>query len=188
MDSFSKIIALIIVIVGMLIFPTYYAAQKADAVTQDYVSARTDKFVTDVRKQGKITQEMYNNFMRELDSTGLMYNVSMSCSHSMTVPVFDVDPVTGKNVVKGTTAYDDIIYEDEILKEIYNTVVSPDDLAKGIDSQGSFEMVKGDYFYCEVVNREKTTFTKLSKILLGRTLGGSQIKAFEGGIIRDENY
>ena len=172
MEAFSKAISVILLTVMLFIGPAVYSAQKTDAVIQDYVTTVTDRFVETVRSQGMVSQENYNNFLAILDNTGLMYTIELQCIYNTTVPVMNGTKVTGINT------YETIDYTDQILEFIYNDT----------DSHGCYKMKKGDYFYCKVTNREKTTFTKMAQAFIGHAVGKEQICSFAGGSIRDENY
>lgn len=176
-EKLSLIIGAIILTVMLFVFPIYYSAQKMDAITQDYVSVRVDQFVEAVRKQGKLTQDMYNDFITELDTTNLMYNIEMEYTHTTVVPRFDT---TG--AVSGTYSFDETIYEDEILQEVFNNKHGSG------ENSGVYLMEKGSYFYVRVKNREGTLFSKLSKMFLNTSADVGQIMSFAGGSLRDENY
>lgn len=177
-DAFSRIIAIIIVILMLFIFPSYYTAQKYDAICQNYLTNVTDEFAEDVRKQGKVTQQRYNSFVEDLDKTGLMYNVGMTYKHEGVMPKFN----SGTGEVIGVETYEEVIYTDDILHSIYNEVT-----ADG-QPQGVFLMEEGGYFTVEVENREKTLFAKMSQMLLSKAQKAGQLHAVAGGSIRDENY
>ena len=157
-EFFSDSIAIVIVLVGQ------------DTITQSLVYTKTVNFVQEVQEQGYISQEMYNNFTRELDNTGLIFNIEMEHVHDVVSPVFSDD---GTAVV-ATTTFDSSRYENEILEKLYS-------------ENGAYYLEQGDYFTVTVSNRSRTLNQNFLKIFSQASTKYS-ILATYGGRIRNEKY
>lgn len=183
MESFSKIIAIIITVIFIFIVPITYFAEKQDVITQAYVENEVVAFVDNVRAQGKITQEMYNDFVFQLDQSGLVYDVKMEHSHRTLDPIYN----NAGEFTNGTTTNVNLFYEEDIWYSLYEKKPTETELAARI-IEGEYHFTKGDYFTVSVVNAEKTFATKLKELLLSFDMAKEQILATYGGEIRDENY
>ena len=75
METFSKAVGITIFIVVLFMFPMMYHAQKYDTVVQSYVTGVTNDFVEEVRSSGTLTQDMYSNFVADLNKSGNLYNI-----------------------------------------------------------------------------------------------------------------
>ncbi len=170
MEPISKIFAICLTILAIFITPVLICAQSHDNTLQSMVYSMTDDFVEQAREQGKITQDMYLDFVRNLDATNVLYDIEITHSHSNVVPVFDD---TGDTV--GTDTTDNITYTDDILKSVYET-------------DGVYLMSKGDMLSVKVTNREPTLGQRLRQIVFFLSDSSPAINVMDGGIIRDENY
>lgn len=172
MNSFSKIIALLIAVLLLFLVPIFYFAQKQDAVIQNYVMTETASFMDTIRNNGYVTKEMYNSFLKKLDATNLLYKIQMERVHPMVNPVYEEQTGTFMNDV--TTHYQKS-YSEDMRKEIY-------------EGKGIYQFQQGDYISVKIVNRTKTYATRLQQMLYAHEMPTIQIYVTYGGIIRDENY
>lgn len=170
MEPINKVLAICLTIIAVFIAPVVIIAQTQDSVLQSSVYSMTDDFVEQAREQGKITQDMYLDFVRSLDATNVLYNIEITHSHSSVVPVFDD---TGATV--GTDTVENLVYTDEILKSVYET-------------EGVYLMSKGDMLSVRVTNREPTIGQQLRRIVFFLSDSSPVINVMDGGVIRDENY
>lgn len=180
--SLGKIVAIIVAVISCIIAPLLFFTQQNDNVVQTVVYSRTVDFVEDIREQGKLTQEMYNMFIRDLDATGMLYDIKIEHEHKTVVPVFNED-----GSVKGTKDITEMTYEDDILKQVFTDVehTSGDSI---IMEAGVYEFTKGDTITVTVISRENTTSAKIYGSLLNNSGISEKIYATYGGVIRDENY
>lgn len=169
MEPLSKVLAVFLTIVAMFIAPIIIQAQLQDNTLQSTVYAMTDDFVEQIRAQGKITQDMYLEFIQRLDATDLLYDVKITHSHSTVVPVYDS---TGATIA--TKTVDNITYTQDILASVYET-------------EGVYLMNKGDMISVSVTNREPTLGQRLREMLFFIS-DSAAINVRDGGVIRDENY
>lgn len=180
-DIFGKIMVVVLTVIALFIVPLVTMTQKHDSITQGVVYGDTVEFVDRVREQGQLTQEMYLEFVRALDATGVLYTIEMKHGHRSVVPVFGPDGVTG------TETIEDVKYENQILETLYVTKTSSEDLEAG-GTEGVYRMSKGDTFSVTVYNKEKTLGQKMLSAVFQQAQTGNSIYAVYGGIIRDENF
>jgi hypothetical protein len=65
MNVFSKIIAIIITVILLLLTPLLYMAQKQDIISQSYISNETTKFIDSIKNSGYISIAMYMDFVKK---------------------------------------------------------------------------------------------------------------------------
>lgn len=168
-DIFGKIFALIIVIVALFIVPTVNLANSQDDVLQGIVYEKTNSFVDNICTRGELTQDMYLNFIKELDTTDLLYNVEIVVGHQTIVPIF----ADNGNTPTGTRSIDKLTYTEEVMKTLYTT-------------EGIYEMSRGDTISVIVSNKEPTMGQQMRTLFLNVPDYTNRIYVNAGGVIRDE--
>ncbi len=158
MDSFGKIVEILLTIILLFIAPLFIVAGIKDISTQTYINTQTTLFVDTVRNQGFIDRSLYDSYLKSLNISGNVYEIKMTHSCQM----FD------KNYNK--------YYMDYLNEDIF----------KGIEA-GGYLMNNGDMFSVKVISKGKSLFEKMSGIFLGMNDIESVILCY-GGIIRDEAY
>lgn len=125
MDSPLEIVVdIVIAILLILIFPLIYIGQKQDALTQSIVEIKTDELIQEVRSKGYIDREMYENYIEEITSTGVLYDVSMEHTHQVLEPEYRFRTpeevmeeqdrkFTGENVYTYRPVYSEIPYVED---------------------------------------------------------------------------
>lgn len=179
MEAFSKFISVILLVVALYIIPMMYVSEHQEAITQSYVSERVTAFVEDIKKQGKITQGMYDRFIADLDATDIVYDIDMVHTHTEVAPTFD-----SAGNVSAVKEYDMCYYTDEILQGMYEHTA---DTSAG-EVAGEYHLAKGDYFTLSVMNRHYTLATKLKNKIFGTPFPKTSVYVKYGGRIQDENY
>lgn len=169
-EFFGTVVSVIIVVIGMYVIPIKDTANRQDTEIAAYVYAITNDFVDSVELNGYISQDMYNEFLSDLDTTGNGYTISMVHGHDVYMPKFNE---TG-DVVTGTTTTASTTYEDAILEDLY-------------DTDGVYYLEAGDHFSVTVKNKNRTLSQKINRILTGASVKYS-IVATAGGTVRNENY
>ena len=179
MEAFSKFIAIILVAIALFVVPVVHMGEQKDAITQSYVSERVTAFVEDVKKQGRITQGMYDKFLADLDDTNVVYDISMTHTHTEVSPTFTKD-----GSVEEVKEYDMCYYTEEILDGIYSHEA---DTNAG-EVNGEYRLSKGDYFTMTVTNKHSTLATKIRSRVFETEFPKTSIYVIYGGRIQDENY
>lgn len=158
MDSFGKIIEIMVTLVLLFLFPIYYLSLQQDAVCQSKVRTTTAYFVDSVRNQGYMTRNMYELFLRELDSTGQVYHVELTYYKKV-----EVQNEEGR-------------YETHYESSYTNDLLSEEKM----------EFQKGSFFKAEVSNISKPLSAKITDFLLAVDISDKRIYTVYGGAVRDE--
>ena len=182
METISRIVAVVLLVIFIFFVPMILYTENADAVTQQAVQAYTVSFVEDIKKQGKITQSMYNQYVSELGATGHTYNIEFTHAHVFVQPIFD-----GSQVI-GSKQYEDHYYTNDIVNTLFAKQLSQEEIDAGVVA-GEYHFNKGDYFTVEIINKDRTMATYFRNLFYGRNHSASSaIHVIYGGTIEDENY
>lgn len=181
METISKLVAIVLLVMFIFVVPTFLHSEDADAVSQQAVQAYTVDFVENVKKQGKITQSMYNQFENELGATGHTFEIDFTHVHSYVTPVYE-----GTEVI-GTTTNEDHYYSNDIKAALFTKEVSELEAQAGHVS-GEYHMKKGDYITVHVYNTDQTLSDFFRSMFFGVSRERSSIEVIYGGTITDENY
>lgn len=155
----------------MLLFitPLLYMAQKQDSITQLYVTQETIKLADDIRASGRVSRNMYNDYISRIDKTGNLYNIEITHSHKRIAPDY--------NEVTNTTL-------DSVSSYFYNTY--EEEIFEAFDEGKDYYFSQGDYITVKVVNRNQTLAGRIL-VFLGRgNVNAPVIIVTYGGLIRDE--
>ena len=101
-DSAMSVIAIIVAVIIMGIFPLAAMATEKDKASTLTAQTATTEFVNTIRTTGKITSNDYNNYVSTLAATGNSYNTEI------TVQVLDENPA--KKTTTGTVIGDNVYY------------------------------------------------------------------------------
>ncbi len=176
MDAFSKMIAMCMVVIGIMVVPTLIFSQQNDQITQEYVSNSTVKFVDNVLVQGKITRDMYEMFIGELDATGMIFDIEIEYAKSVLTPA-------------GGGTYN-TTQECYYFEDVKNALYRGGDEGTVIDgaADGVLHLVKGDYLSVMVRNKDATHADMLRRTVMRVWSNRPAIEVNYGGEVRDENY
>lgn len=139
-SSFSTIIAILLAaVIGIMIFMTI--AGNADKVSQIVVQTETQDFVIDISTKGELTDDMLNNFVAKINSTGNSYE------YDIRIDVLDENPGKKTAQVSGDKVGENISYT-VYLNQVLDT----------IDKNGKIIVKEGDRVTVEVKNTNITIF------------------------------
>lgn len=167
-DLLGKLMMFIFGVFVLFIGTITQFSLRNDTTVQNFVSTETRNFVNTSRQTGTITLAQYEEFINELDSTKMLYDIEMKHYKEKSIPSTDA---------RGYESY----YEIEDGKDIIDTIK---DKAK---SGGVYNMNVGDFITVTVKNHEPTTGRKLLGFLvMSPASQGGQIYAYNGGYIGNE--
>jgi hypothetical protein len=158
MDSFGKIMEILVTVILLFLVPIYYLSLKQDDICRAEVQAETAYFVDSVRNQGYLTRNMYELFLRELDNTGQVYSVELTYYKKIEVQNEDGEYETH--------------YESSSMEEFF--------------TEELVRFQKGDFFKAEVSNASVPLSAKITDMVLAVDVSDRQIYTVYGGAIRDE--
>ncbi|WP_010250303.1 hypothetical protein [Acetivibrio cellulolyticus] len=209
-DSLGKIIAIVLAVLLLFIYPTKNEFERLDETSRIYVLTETSKFVDSVRNLGYITPVMYEEFSSRLAATNNLYEIKMEHRKKRYDPVYD-DPTAGVSAPLADDAdeADEADTEDpaEGEAEAEEEDIGPVDFVVGyrtyyngtilesmfpdhpiVEGENrNYELEKGDYFAVTVYNKNKTMATRLQEMLYNTSLSAQKIYVRYGGMIKDEN-
>ncbi len=177
-ESFSKVIAMIIAVVLLYIFPIENMLIRQDDTARIVVFNETAKFVDSVRNLGYITPLMYLQFMNVLSATGNHYEIYMEHRHGSIDPVY-IDPDDTTSFQRTYNVNAEAVYSEDIFNKLFPDPSTPSDDTK-------YYFTKGDYFSVSVVNKNKTAASKVQEMLYMSEMPVKRIIVNYGGMIRDE--
>ena len=76
-ENIGIVIAMILIVSLVVIFPLYNLFERQDDMTYTLALKATTNFVDKVKKTGYINQDMYDDFVRELGTTGVAYDIEL---------------------------------------------------------------------------------------------------------------
>ena len=104
------VVDVILTIIIIVLFPLLYLGLKQDTLTQTIVEIETNEFVQEVRSKGYIDKNMYEEYIKNISATGILYNVSLEHTHNSLEPEYrfpteDEVLEEQKNSYTGTNEY-----------------------------------------------------------------------------------
>lgn len=98
-DNLQRVFSVLISVLILFLMPLYITFEKMDDISYSLALKITSNFVDTVNAKGYITEEMYNDFVKELSVTGNMYDVKMEHVAKKYNPVYYIYD-DEKNVVE----------------------------------------------------------------------------------------
>ena len=145
-DTFITVIAVVTVALVMFVFPLMAIANQNDDITQTSVQTLVSDFVNTCAKEGKITQNNYDNLIQKLHATGNTYSVELE------VQILDDNPSKkGQNI--------NVIGENIYYSEFTNAIESK------LKEDSVYKMKQGDYILAKVHNTNVTFGTQLKNFM-----------------------
>lgn len=178
-ETLSKMIAFILAILLLYIFPVENMLTRQDDMTRVFVFKETTEFVDAVRNLGYVTPVMYLQFTNALNATGNKYDILMEHRHERVEPVY-TDPVDMTSFQHDYAKHHKMTYTSDIMEKLF-----PDGVQVPTDT--TYSLSKGDIFSVRVVNKNKTIATKVQEMLLMADIPAERIIIDYGGMVRDEN-
>lgn len=163
LDSFGRIIETFVTVILLFIVPIQWMAYQQDLICETVLMTETAYFVDAVRNTGILDQNMYQTYMKKLQSTHHIYDMEMIHYHTVFIPNEEED--TYRKEYECT-------YQTELL-----------DL---LNKQGQYYFSEGDFFVVIVKNQDQTMAEKFQETLLGRLILKQPLQVRYGGAIRNE--
>ena len=181
-DSLSKMLAALLAVLLLYIYPAAEAANRQDELSQLTVYNSVTSFVDAVRTKGYITPTMYNQFQQELSLTGNTYNTQIEHLHKKYVPAYD-DPANQLGFTGEFDAVMDGYYNEQIMPVLY-----PDNLVSIDDPSRKYFLTSGDSFRVEVQNTNRTPGAIFQEWLHFGAKSVNRVTANYGGMVLNEDY
>ena len=174
-DNVSVLIATILAVIIIVLFPIYNVATRQDSIANNMVVRATTNFVDEVRNKGYIEATEYGNYLNELDKTGNIYEVEMEV----------YKPILISTASEEYEEKYDIKYTNGILTDMRNAdLVSKED---SVINDDIYYLSDGYKFYVRVKN---TNITQ-AQILFDRIFRGKnkeRIVVNYGGVVYSNEW
>lgn len=162
MHGFEKIVELLITIVLLFLMPLQYAGAKTDVLNRTYVMTETAYLVDAVRSTGRLTDQMYQEYVRRLGTSGQVYEIQI-------------------------THYEKLLNETEEGYETYYHGVYTEDILTRMFEDRQYDFFPGDFFKVQVNSIGPSMAERLSLFSkAGEGLGKKEVQVIYGGRIRNE--
>lgn len=158
MESFGRVVEIIVTSVLLFIVPVQYMAVREDNLNQVYVTTEAAYFVDAARNTGFITENMYQTLLKKLSATGETYQVEL-CHYE-------------RRVSEAENGYQEFyhgIYTEEIINGL----------------KEDYRFGQGDFFSIKIVAPQGTAGDRFRSIFLPHTIKNRTIVIY-GGAVRDE--
>lgn len=174
-DNIGIVIAMILIVTLIIIFPIYNLFERQDDMTYTLALKATTSFVDKVRGTGYIDQQSYDDFVTELATTGIAYDIEIE-AHIKTL-VEDVDN-PGEYFVQYKIDYNEDIFED-----VADNVSSTSALIK----DGAYLFNDEDQIYVKLKNSNQTAAEVVFNAIIP-TVSTTKIEVNYGGIITNTSW
>lgn len=182
-NSVSKWFAAFLSVLLLYMVPAGESARRQDDLSRIVVYQSVTKFVDSVRMKGYITPQMYQDFMRELDVTGNLYEVEMEHQHKKYEPDYS-DPADNGTFQDSYSVVYDAYFEREILNHLFPESSPPEDYQGRV-----YKLTAGDFLKVRVKSLNKTPSLLLFDALTGSNSGEKSAIVFPyGGMVLNEDY
>lgn len=182
-NSVSKWFAALLAVLLLYMVPAGESARRQDDLSRIVVHQSLTKFVDSVRMKGYVSPQMVQDFTRELDSTGNLYEITMEHQHKKYDPEYS-DPADSRTFQNNYVVVYDAYYESEILGHLFPDTDLPID-----DDSRIYKLTVGDFFQVKVTSKSRTPSLILFDALTGSNSGNKPAIAFPyGGMVLNEDY
>ncbi|MCI8618005.1 MAG: hypothetical protein HFJ60_07215 [Clostridia bacterium] len=166
-DILISIIGIVLAVILMFIFPLMTMADRTDDISQLTAKVLTNEFVDDIRKNGKIEKDKYNQFIQNLGSTGNIYNIEIE------VKVLDENPSRRATQISDT----------DLGKKVYYSVFNSQ-IEDTLNKNKEYYLKEGDIVTVSVKNINQTIAQQLKNFFYS-VIGEEVyvIAASHGGIV-----
>lgn len=168
-DILTSIIGIGLAVVIMFIFPLMTISDITDDISQLTVEVATTEFVDDIRQIGKITPDMYHNFVESIGSTGNTYNVEIE------VRILDENASRERISQYPSTQQENVYYSVYTSQIVDNIIIGQD---------RNYYLKEGDIVTVSVKNTNQTISQQLKNFFYSVVGKGTYIiAAAHGGMI-----
>ena len=146
-DSLITIVAIFLAAILMMVFPLMTMSNRVDTPTQTEVEKITSEFANQIKTTGKLTQDKYQVFLKDLSDTGNTYDVTLEFK------ILDENP--GKKTLQSV--------KDKIGENYYTSVFTTqiEEVLKDQTQNYTYKLHEGDIISITVKNTNVTLAQKM---------------------------
>ena len=166
-DILISIIGIALAAILMFIFPLITMTDRTDDISQLTAKVLTNEFVDDIRKNGKIEPDKYEQFIQNLSSTGNIYNIEIE------VKILDENPS------RRTTQISDTDLGKKVYYSVFNSQIE-----NTLNKNKEYYLKEGDIVTVSIKNINQTIAQQLKNFFYS-VIGEEVyvIAASHGGIV-----
>jgi hypothetical protein len=178
-NALSKITAALLAVLLLFLFPALQAAQRQEDIRYLAAYRVMVQFTDAVRNKGVVTPTMYEDFIRELETTGGGYEVELEHRHKTYHPEYG-DPADPATFLNGFSVVYDSYYTSDILEAMFPT---------GAGQEGeAYKLQEGDFIAVTALDHNRSPYDILSEFLYpGADKANSSLLTY-GGMVLNEDY
>lgn len=176
MESLSQMIAIVLSVVLIFIFPVLNMFDHQDDISRIIVFNETTALIDSVRNLGYLTPRMYEDYQRKLKATGNTYVVDLTHLHLVVHPVYE-NPMDLDTFLNEARNHYDGVYHEEIIKKL-----------SMLELKEGYPFSAGDFIKIKVYNQRQTLGMRLKEMFIGASLPEHTIYVQYGGVIKNESY
>ncbi|MEC0371502.1 hypothetical protein [Paenibacillus chibensis] len=182
-NAVSKIVAVLLAVALLFIYPAAEAYRKQDDVSRIIVNNAVTQFVDAVRNKGYLSPVMYQDFVNEMAASGNEMEIQMEHLHKQYTPVYTdaSDPNTFQHEF-------DVSYAGYYTADIMSVLFPDNETPKDRDIR-KYKMNAGDFFKVTIRNPNRTPGTIMMDFVTGSDSGVAPAMAYRyGGMVLNEDY
>ena len=183
-DSLSMILAVIILVILIIILPLYNYFERQDDMSYNIALKSVTMFVDEVAQNGYLDQNMYDEFIQRLGTTGNSYDIQVEAQKRiLTKDPDNIDPDTGEEtyIEQFKSYYNKDIFNDDTGKT--SMVISKDNTLRN----DAFFFDVGDKFYVKIKNTNTTMASSLLSAIISK-MPDEKINISYGATIKNNNW
>ena len=177
-DNVSILLASILTVVIIVLFPIYNVATRQDSIAKNMVVKATTNFVDEARNKGYIEEKDYENYLMDINKTGNSYEVQLEVYKPILVETDDADS-----------------YEEKYTVDYTNDIISKMGTVDLDTANAEMSVIKNDVYYLndgyKFYVRVKNTNITQAQVLLDRLLKGEvteRIVVNYGGVVYNNEW
>ncbi len=170
-DIVGRIAAGVLIAVSLTLIPLVWVFNNFDLAQRSYVNNVVDSYVGEVRSTGEITEENYNQFLRDLSKSGMMFDIEIIHKSKTLVPA-----EAGDKNGDYRTSYRS--YNKDDIFEYMNL-----DAHTGTDDAYDYIMKDGDSITIKVTSITDTEGSKFLRMITSGGVNATKLTASSGGMI-----
>ncbi len=182
-DTVSMIIAAILLVTVLLLFPLYNYFERQDDMTYNIALKSTTNFVDEVIQKGYVDQSTYASYINRLSNTGYLFDIDLEIHRK----VLTLDPYSDEDEPKYIEQYE-IKYNKDIFDEETGTAnVSGATTNVEKLKNDAFFLNEGDQFFVRIKNKNVTMAASILN-LLSNNAPKEKIDINYGGTVKNTTW
>lgn len=182
-NPLSKVTAALLAVVLLFLVPAVQSAQREEDIRYLAAYHSMMQFADAVRSKGYVSVTMYEDFTRELETKGTLYDIELEHRHKKYYPEYG-DPADSGTFQGRFSVLYDAYYTQDVMNVLF-----PDSPTSSDEDDRKYLLHEGDFFTVTVKDRSRSPFKLLSEWIYGDVAGPEGKSHFTyGGMVLNEDY